>query len=149
MEDEKVEVREDIEVKKVMRILKVLFTVKQRLEMGEQMANAIRNTKQAQDEAKSVKAQYDGKIKQFDAEISNISERLNSGWEMKPVDCEETRDYRTGSAIVRRVDTQEIIEERALTWEERQMPLFPGKEIWPTNSEEKGGGDEGVAEAGD
>lgn len=132
--------KNDIETRRLTKLLKVMFAVKERLGMGDQMANAVRNIKQAQEELKSVKAQYDSKIKQFEAEIANMSERLNSGWEMRSVECEEIKDFQTGNVITRRIDTGERIEERAMTFEERQQELpFNGKESTPNEEAEEGG----------
>ncbi len=131
---------EDIEIREFTRILKVMFPVKERLGIGDQMANAIRNIKQAQDELKSVKAQYDSKIKQFEAEVANLSERLNSGWEMRSVECAEIKDFRMGNVFVRRTDTGDYIEERAMTFQERQgtLPLKEKEpETGPTEGEER------------
>lgn len=151
MEEEKKveETKADIEIKRMSRILKVMFTDKERLAMGDQMANAVRNIKQVKDELDAIKAQYGSKSKALEAEIANVSERLNSGWEMKSVECEEQRDFRVGSVLIVRVDTREIIEERAMTFEERQGELpFKEKEPepGPTVAEAQG---EAQSEAGE
>lgn len=118
---------EEMEERKFNRLLKVLFTPPEKIEMSEQIAAAIRNLHKAQDDLATVKAQFQSKIKEHEAEITSLSERINSGWEMRSIGCREIRDYKNGSVYVFRDDTEEIIEERAMTAEERQ-PTLPFKE---------------------
>jgi len=118
---------EAMEERKFNRLLKVSFTPPEKIEMSEQIASAIRNLKKVQDDLATVKAQFQSKIKEHEAEIASLSERINSGWEMRNVGCREVRDFNTGSVYVFRDDTEELIEERAMTAEERQ-PELPFKE---------------------
>ena len=118
---------EEIEKRTFNRLLKVLFTPTEKIEISEQIANAIRNLKKAQDDLASVAAQFKSEIKRHEAEITSLAEKVNSGWEMRSVVCREIKDYNTGSVYVFRDDTEELIEERAMTAEERQKPL-PFKE---------------------
>lgn len=91
--------------------------------MADEIANAIRNLNKAQDDLASVSAQYKSEQKKFEAEIASLAEKLNSGWEMRNVGCREVRDFNTGSVYVFREDTEELIEERAMSAEERQAEL--------------------------
>jgi len=124
------EMKKDIEKRRHTRLLKVEFSVKERLDLSEQMGSAYRNKAQAESELKTVQAQYGGKLKQFDAEIKNIMEKVNTRWEMRSVECEEVKDFRTGNVFSYRIDTGERIEERAMTAAERQGDL-PLKEKEP------------------
>lgn len=121
---------EEMQERKFNRLLKVLFTPPEKIEMSEQIASAIRDLKKSQDDLATVKAQFQSKIKEHEAEIANLCERINSGWEMRSVECREVRDYNTGSVYVFRDDTEEVIEERAMTAGERQ-PELPFKEPEP------------------
>jgi hypothetical protein len=127
MTTEKVEGNGEIETKKFNRTLKVLFNPHEKLAIGDLMASTIRDIKEKKDEFDSIKSRYSSDIKALEAELSGFAERLNSGWEMKPVECEGIKDFKTGSYVVRRIDTGEQIEQRALTAEELQMGLFQEK----------------------
>jgi len=118
---------EEMQERKFNRLLRVLFTPPEKIEMSEQIANAIRNLKKAQDDLASVAAQYKSEMKKFEAEIASLAEKVNSGWEMRSIVCREIRDYNNGSVYVFRDDTEELIEERAMTVGERQQAL-PFKE---------------------
>ena len=108
----------DIEERKFSRLLKVLFSPPEKIEMSEQIASAIRDLKKASDDLGTVKAQFQSKIKEHEAQIASLCERINSGWEMRSIPCREVRDYSIGAVVVFRDDTQEMIEERAMTAEE-------------------------------
>jgi hypothetical protein len=121
---------EEIEERKFNRLLKVSFSPPEKIEMSEQIANAIRNLKKAQDDLASVAAQFKSEIKKFEGEIASLAEKVNSGWEMRNIPCREVKDFSVGAVLVFRDDTQELIEERAMTAEERQ-PELPLKEKEP------------------
>jgi hypothetical protein len=122
MTDEMVQT-EDLE-----RSLKVNFTEKERFQLGSQLGEALRRLKSTQNDLAAVSAQYKSDIKQIDAEIGSLAERLNSGWEMRKVKCVRIKDYNVGMIQIKRLDTLEIVEERAMDAEERQMGLFEEKE---------------------
>lgn len=121
---------EEMQERKFNRLLKVLFTPPEKIEMSEQIASAIRDLKKSQDDLATVKAQFQSKIKEHEAEIANLCERINSGWEMRSIGCREVKDYTNFSVYVFRDDTEEMIEERAMTAGERQ-PELPFKEPEP------------------
>jgi len=116
-----------IEEKNLTKLLRVNFTSKEKLDMGDQMANAIRNIKSAEEDLSSVSSQYKSDIKKYQAELSSLAERLNCGWEMRSVNCIQHKDYTLKSVFIQRLDTRETIEERAMTADELQMglPLIP------------------------
>ena len=118
---------EDIEERRFNRMLKTAFTESEKVEMVEEAGSAYRDLKKAKDDLDTVKSQFQSKIKEHEAEIASLFERINTGWEMRSVPCREVKDFSTGSIVVFRDDTQEAIEERAMTAEERQ-PALPFKE---------------------
>jgi len=139
MEEIKEEIKKEdemIETREFTSILRTDLTAKERLDLGAQMANVIRNVKSAKDEFDSMKSRYGAKIKGFEAELTGIAEKLNTGWEERSVSCSELRDFRTGTVTIVRKDTWQTVEQRAMSGEERQMGLFTQtKEETPTNGE--------------
>ncbi len=126
---------EMIERKDVFRNLKCNFTQEERLKIGDQMANAIRERTRLESEFASIKKQYSSDIAKQEAEVTSLAERLNTGWEMRRVECLEVKDFNNGTVRVYRKDlgifdeNQLFIEERPMTAEERQMNLpLEGKE---------------------
>lgn len=121
---EEIKAADMLEFRQVTRLLKVLFTEKEKIELGEQIAGTIRDLKAKRDDLDSIKSRYGSDIKALEAQLSSLAERLNSGWETRLVNCDQIKDYRTGTFIIRRMDTGEHVEERALTTDELQMGLF-------------------------
>lgn len=121
-------VKDMVEQKTIYRVLKTNFTEKEKLDMAGQIANCIREKKSNEDELASISSQYKSNVKRLEAEIAGFAEKLNTGWEMRRAECFEIRDYATGNLSVIRKETGEVVEERALTGEERQMGLFEEKD---------------------
>jgi hypothetical protein len=121
------------EKKTFYRSLKVVFVDKEKIQMAEQIAGDYRKLRAVEDELDSIKKRYASEIKCLEAGITSTVEKLNSGWDMRKVECEEIRDYDNGSVCVWRRDTAEIVEERAMTAEERQgeLPLEKPEDIEP------------------
>ena len=114
----------DIQETKIVKILKVMFTEKEKVDMAGQIANSIRNLNRVEDELASLSAEYRSEIKKYQMEIRATAQKLNTGWEMRSTPCIEIRNYENGSIKTFRDDSQEMIEERAMTAEERQMTFF-------------------------
>jgi HSP20 family molecular chaperone IbpA len=49
----------------------------------------------------------------------------------RPIECEQVLDYTQGKVIIRRGDTMETIDERAMTEDERQVSFFEGEVSLP------------------
>lgn len=82
----------------------------------------IRLEEQKKAEAKAVNNQ----LKPLKAKRELILQDLDAGVEKRQVECYEHVDDRLGKVEIRRVDTDEVVEERAMTAEERQGDLFAG-----------------------
>jgi hypothetical protein len=123
--------------KEITETLRVEFTEKEKQEKAMRIASVIRDRDAKIGEFGEVKAHYAGEIKKLETEIASLASAINSGWEMRPVNCLEKKDYRTGTCVVTRLDTKEKVSERALTAAERQttMPLKTKEE---NKEEEKG-----------
>lgn len=52
------------------------------------------------------------------------AQELRQGWELRQIPCEALYDYATGRVSITRVDTQELVDERAMTIDERQTSFF-------------------------
>ena len=59
----------------------------------------------------------------MEAERDLLAEKVDTGVEKRDVECVLTADYLTGKAYTMRLDTGEVIAERALKDEERQAPI--------------------------
>ncbi len=125
---------EMIERKDVWRSLKTHFTDKERLAMAEQFASCHRERVRLEEELGSIKKQYASDIGKQEAEISSLAERLNTGWEMRRVECEEIKNFNNGSVRIYRKDGFDptkgfFVEERPMSSEERQQKLPFGERM--------------------
>ncbi len=107
--------------------LKCLLTEKEKTELSAKIAKAISDRACAEAKLKEVSASIKAQIAQLDAEISEKALQINNGYEYRNVECRMDKDYRLGSVTITRLDTGEVIRERPMTAEERQMELPSGK----------------------
>jgi uncharacterized FlaG/YvyC family protein len=110
--------------------LKCQLTEKEKTELSAKIAKAISDRASAEAKLKEVSASIKAQIAQLDAEISEKALQINNGYEYRNVECRMDKDYRLGSVTITRLDTGEVIRERPMTAEERQMEL-------PGNKKEK------------
>ena len=110
--------------------LKCQLTEKEKTELSAQIAKAISDRASAEAKLKEVSASIKAQIAQLDAEISEKALQINNGYEYRNVECRMDKDYRLGTVTITRLDTGEVIRERPMTAEERQMEL-------PGNKKEK------------
>ena len=106
--------------------LKCLLTEKEKTELSGKIAKAISDRTSAEAKLKEVSASIKAQIAQLDAEISEKALQINNGYEYRNIECRMDKDYRLGSVTITRLDTGEVIRERPMTAEERQMEL-PGE----------------------
>jgi len=111
--------------------LKCLLTEKEKTELSAKIAKAISDRASAEAKLKEVGASIKAQIAQLDAEISEKALQINNGYEYRNVECRMDKDYRLGSVTITRLDTGEVIRERAMTVEERQLELPGGKKEKP------------------
>lgn len=71
------------------------------------------------EEKKAAAKVFTNQIKPLEAERESILQALDSGTEKRMVECYEHFDERLGKVEVRRVDTDAVVEERAMTAAER------------------------------
>lgn len=71
-------------------------------------------------EKKAAAKVFTNQIKPLEAERDTILQALDSGTEKRQVEVYERFDDRLGKVEVRRVDTDEVVEERAMTAQERE-----------------------------
>ncbi len=57
-------------------------------------------------------------------EIRKLRVQVRSGTRMEPMKVKRLMDHRTGKVVVRRADTGTVLEERAMTNEEKQVDLL-------------------------
>jgi hypothetical protein len=88
------------------------------------MARAVESRNQAESRLKEVSSQYKAEINRHNAEISECAVAINAGKIHRKVECLRTQNWLQGMVRVTRIDTAEVISERAMLPEERQQRLW-------------------------
>jgi len=92
--------------------------------LGRELGRKYAARQQLDDKRKLVAADFKSQIGKHDEDIRRMSSALEKGEEIRPVECVEY--YEAGAIITKRTDTNEVIDTRAATLQERQRGLFGG-----------------------
>lgn len=112
-----------IERKEIVKLLKCDLTEAELLQQGAVMAEAQQNGALAEQEFDSVKQQFKSKIEEQAMIAGRAGNLIRSKAEYRQVKCERILDFDKGSVREKRLDTDQPIETREMTDEERQMGL--------------------------
>lgn len=105
------------------RQVKVIMTRDERLAMGEDLALEHRRLEEVQERKAQVNAAIKAELETHQSRINHLSQTLRNGYEYRDVTCLITSEFGSNQVMVSRIDTGEIIEQRAMTAEERQREL--------------------------
>lgn len=108
--------------------LPVRLTLEERLQAGEEMAQALSRAEQAEKDMEALKKSHKGIIDEALAEVSMQGKLLREGKKIVPVACSIVKNYRRGDIRTIRNDTGEMVNERPMTASERQAGLFTKKQ---------------------
>lgn len=99
----------------ITRHLPVPLNERRKLELLDELAEHVTVANQLE-KLKKDQADATGRaIKRHQAEMANISQTVSQGLEMKPIACQKYLDFVNGRYSVVRMDTGEVLEDRALT----------------------------------
>ena len=113
----------DFEKKDTREYLKYIFSIEEKRGLADNLALAVMKKDESNAALKSAQTQIKSEIAKHEADVTSLAEKIRSGFEMRYVECEETKDFLSGTFTVTRKDTGEIVTERPLTSEERQTSL--------------------------
>jgi hypothetical protein len=92
-------------------------------EYSEQMARGVQDL-EAMKESKRVECKRRGdEIKVLQEQVNDLAGKVDSGVEMREVNCEWQKNHTEATMELTRLDTMMVIESRPMDDEERQMPL--------------------------
>jgi hypothetical protein len=109
--------------KRVMRSLPVRLTAPEIQERSQAMAGAVLNIYDLDDELALIKDDFKTRRKSYEAIVREHAQTLKRGWEERPVGCGLNKDFARNVVRMFRLDTGEMVEERAISKEERQREL--------------------------
>jgi len=105
------------------RTLKVDLTDAERLDLGRRLALEQQHLAESEDRKAEVAAAIKAEIESHEKTINLLSRTLNHGYDYREVECEVHLDFNSNRVAVARTDNGEVVEERAMTADERQREL--------------------------
>lgn len=115
------EAEHDVELKKTRRPITVKFTDHHVMERAREAAELSFRRAEVDAELARVKSSFKGRLDDLDQGIAECLKEVRDGTEQRIVDLEDHYDYTDG--VVRTYHNSELIEDRALTAEERQIGI--------------------------
>ncbi len=107
----------------VQEYLRTDFTDAEQKAFGEEIATAFMQKGQLELERKKIIKDIDSDITKLSARINELAQKMNAGHRSGMVKCEVIFNYDTCTKTCVRLDTGEVVWEKALTGEELQQPL--------------------------
>jgi hypothetical protein len=98
------------------------LTTVELLDVGNKLGELDVEGEQIDAQKKTVMAEFNAKLKRISAEVKRHTMMLRTGTEVRPVECGVF--YEGGMRRLVSIETGELIEEREMTNEEKQLELF-------------------------
>jgi hypothetical protein len=92
--------------------------------LGLEMANQVATQGELEESKASFMTGYKKEMDEVKGAIKLVATKIRSGLETRLIECRVEKDYLAGKVFVRRNDTGDLVEERAMSTEERQKHLF-------------------------
>lgn len=126
---------------KVIKDIRVSLTDSEKAKIGGEIAQHVMRAEALEDQKRIVTGDLRSEINDERKAYRTKAKALRDGHEYRPIECEEVPNFDRNEVIVRRVDTGEVIDTRAMTATERQTQLDLGDEkSAPVVSIERGKG---------
>jgi len=119
-----------VEVTKSDRLLEVKLTDKELAKKHRALLQNVIESQRIEDVLRQEAAEARSDLKELKKARRDLVTVCHKGKETRSVKCRTVRDYRLGELRTYRLDTDEVIEKRALSAGERQ-PKLPGVEAKP------------------
>lgn len=107
----------------VQRVLPVKMTPDERDEMGRKLSQAWDDYELIEDDKKKATGCFTKQLREKRAEISKFSRLLKTGHDLRVVRCRWIEDFKHNVKRLVRQDSGDVVEEIALTAEERQTRI--------------------------
>ena len=100
------------------------LTEEEALKMSRYLSKRIQDKGKSEDDKSEAVAAFNAKLKSIDAEINEMSRKINQGYEYRDVDCFWTYFCTLGYKVLARKDTGEEVIREPIESHERQQQLF-------------------------
>lgn len=113
-----------IKVFKVTKTLRVQLTEPEILAAAKKASDLYDKMTSCENDGKAAHKTFKERLDELTAQHDQSHSLVRNGYDFCPVDCEEKFDRNIGKVTMTRLDTREVIDEWAMTAEERQGKLF-------------------------
>ena len=103
--------------------VKCVLTTDEKAEAANQLASAYMDLESLALERKTAMTEFKNRRERIEERVHVLSLKVKEGVEMRSVRCELQLNYTKLRATLIRLDTEEIVEEREMTNDEKQMKL--------------------------
>lgn len=114
---------QDFETVETVKNLKCVLSPDEVRVYGQDLAKENASRDESEERKKEIDAQLKAEIESHSTKALSLARKINNGYEYRDVKCHELKDYRRGIVTIMRQDTNEIVSERAMTAEERQVKI--------------------------
>ena len=108
--------------------LRYHFNEEEKKDLAREMAQNVIKTRDLEENKKAVTSQFASQINEAVASSNMAAQKLESGFEMRTIECEEVFDYDRNTVETWRLDTGEKVKDRTMTQAELQREMFDKKE---------------------
>jgi len=108
--------------------LRYHFNEDEKKDLAQSMAQSVIKARDLEEEKKTTTSQFASQINEANAKANSAAQKLESGFEMRMIDCEELWNYKTKAITVTRLDTGEEVRERTMNNRECQEDMWEEKE---------------------
>lgn len=113
----------DVKIVPFRRNLRVPLSDKEIAERAQRAAHLLSERDHKDEEMKAAAKHAKAQIAEVEAELRRVSGEIRDGATYKDVECQRRHNYRLGKIEEVRLDSLEVIAERAMTDQERQLDL--------------------------
>lgn len=130
------------------RVLRVRLTPEERLAKAHARETAEAEIDRLAAELDEIKESYRDRVKGLEERAAKARADFATGTEERPVACVEEPLFEQNAVLIRRVDTGEVIDKRAMEGDERQLEIdLPADDVHDGPAEREGGESNGSGEA--
>lgn len=113
----------ETETREVTRALEINLQPHEFAQLGKEAADIAADINSTEDEFKKIKTEWSGRLSEKRNHLDETLESIRHGKKTEQVECVLELNYQANSVTTRRKDTGEMVEERAMTFEERQKTM--------------------------
>lgn len=105
------------------KLLPCKLTQEEIVACSKEQSQNIQTVVEIKNQLKAIQSEMGGRVKQLEAGIGVLANRIKNGEEMRSVDVEVQANYTDCTITVVRLDTGQPIESRNMTGEEKQLQI--------------------------